>query len=493
MNTDLSPNFQRLHRAARLRPLACAFVLALLVLGLAPTVQAQGFGVYEQGTCAMGRAGTGVAAPCGDASSFFFNPAGLAGQPGFTGSVGATLVIAQGGFTDDQTRTETELDNDPIPVPHLYLNYGVSEKLSLGVGAYVPYGLGTKWPTENFEGRFLGYDSSLESIYVQPTVAYQIFDDETGRASIGGGPVVAFGTVELNRRLDLAQQPVPGLGGATFAQLGIPPRTDFADAGLKGTGTGFGAHLGLQVEVGDWLGMGLRFLTPVEITYEGDAEFTPVETGLVLAPGNPLGVPGDTKLDEVLESQFTGEGLLTTQNVKTEITQPAQLVGGISVQATPGLLLLVDYTWTGWSSFDRIPLDFEEDVLDQEQIENYGDTHAIRVGAEYALGGHTSDGVPRGLALRGGYSYNTAAAPPETITPLLPESDRNNFTVGLGYRFSPGFGIDLAYQYLDQNDRRGRVRELNEDFAEEGFDPAVNTGLYSFHAHLIGATLSVKL
>src|SRR2546425_5997114 len=35
---------------------------------------AQGFGIYEQGTCSMGRAGTGVAAPCADGSAMFFNP-----------------------------------------------------------------------------------------------------------------------------------------------------------------------------------------------------------------------------------------------------------------------------------------------------------------------------------------------------------------------------------------------------------------------------------
>src|SRR5213592_296411 len=62
---------------------------------------AQGFGIYEQGTCSMGRAGTGVAAPCADGSAMFFNPAGLAGVKGAHLTVGATLLDVQGGFTDD--------------------------------------------------------------------------------------------------------------------------------------------------------------------------------------------------------------------------------------------------------------------------------------------------------------------------------------------------------------------------------------------------------
>ena len=453
----------------------------------------------------MGRAGTGVAAPCGDGSSIFYNPAGLAGQTGLSGSLGATLVTVQGGFTDDQTGTETALDNEPIPVPHLYANYGVNERLSVGLGAYVPYGLGTTWPTENFEGRFLGYDNQLQSIYVQPTAAYQLIPD---RLSVGAGLTVVFGSVELNRRVDLAQQtvvspatgePLIGPDGqpATFAQVGIPRRTDFADASLQGSGTGVGGHFGARFRVNEWLSVGARYLTAVTIDYEGDASFDQVETGLVipsdldLDPENPgPEIPAGTPVDAILASQFQEGGTLTTQTVETQITQPAQFVVGLSAQATPSLQLLFDYTWTGWSSFDRLELDFENDALDQEQIENYENTSAFRFGAEYAfLGG---SGFSDGLTLRGGYTYNTSAAPEETVTPLLPEADRNQFTVGLGYQFTPGFGVDLSYQYLDQNDRRGRVRELPENFTEDDV-AATNSGLYTFSGHLLGATLTFQL
>ena len=66
------------------------------------------------------------------------------------------------------------------------------------------------------------------------------------------------------------------------------------------------------------------------------------------------------------------------------------------------------------------------------------------------------------------------------MTPLLPENDRNAVTVGLGYQLTPGLHADLAYQYIKQNDRRGRV-----------FSQTVgNTGLYSLHAHLVGLGLA---
>src|SRR5947208_16613636 len=66
--------------------------LWLSFAGVPGLLAAQGFGIYEQGTCAMGRAGTGVAAPCPDGSALFFNPAGLAGLKGGHATIGVTLI-----------------------------------------------------------------------------------------------------------------------------------------------------------------------------------------------------------------------------------------------------------------------------------------------------------------------------------------------------------------------------------------------------------------
>src|SRR6266540_1810437 len=71
----------------------------LLLAGFPALLGAQGFGIYEQGTCSMGRAGTGVAAPCADGSAMFFNPAGLAGMTGKVATIGVTLLDVQGSLT----------------------------------------------------------------------------------------------------------------------------------------------------------------------------------------------------------------------------------------------------------------------------------------------------------------------------------------------------------------------------------------------------------
>jgi len=488
MYRPLQPNGAASCGRQAVNRLLCAALGAavLLVMALFPsTALAQGFGVYEHGTCAMGRAGTVAAQTCDDGSAIYYNPAGLTGPPGWTISGGATTILVGGSFTADRTGEKTDLENDPIVAPHLYARYGIDDKWAVGFGVFVPYGLSTTWPRDGFEGSFLGYDNTLQSVYVQPTVAYQLTD----RISIGGGLDIVIGSVELNQLVDLSQQSVPGLTNpdgtqATFGQLGVPFHTAFADAKLDADdATGVGGNFGVQVQATDWLRLGARYTLPVKLNYSGEASFSPVETGLVLPPNNPLGLPGGTSVDDVVAPQFQEGGTLVTQDVETEITMPGQFIAGISVQATPQLTLLADYQWTQWSSFEEIPLDFENDALDNEQIENYGDTHALRLGAEYM--------VNADWTARLGFLTHNAAAPDETVTPLLPEAYRNEYTAGLGWSVTDQFDINVAYQYISQNDRRGRVVELETQDPSAAEIEELNSGLYGFSAHLIGTTLTL--
>jgi long-chain fatty acid transport protein len=64
------------------------------------------------------------------------------------------------------------------------------------------------------------------------------------------------------------------------------------------------------------------------------------------------------------------------------------------------------------------------------------------------------------------------------VTPLLPEGERNEFTIGLGSAVSSAFHLELAYQYIRQQDRNGRA------------GTTFNNGLYTFNANLFGAGFS---
>jgi long-chain fatty acid transport protein len=176
--------------------------LIMAAAALPRAAEAQGYGVYEQGACVMGRAGTGVASACADGSSIFFNPAGITAAERQQLSVGGTLIAPRGTFTNDLSGFTGSLKAKAYPVPNLYYVRPLGGgRAAAGIGLFAPYGLTTEWP-DDFEGRFLGYKSRIAAIYVQPTAAFKLGK----RASIGAGLDVSFVKVELRQRLELSSQ-----------------------------------------------------------------------------------------------------------------------------------------------------------------------------------------------------------------------------------------------------------------------------------------------
>lgn len=436
------------------------------------TLGAQGFSVNEHGTCAMGRAGTGVAAPCDDGSAMFFNPAGVASVPqGRTQiSVGGTFIAPSGGFTQDATGLRSDLNDRVFPVPTLFLTHGFSDRFGAGLGVFAPYGLTTDWPKDAL-GRFSSYKSVIRNIYVQPTVAARL-----GKyLKVGGGFDINFLHLELNQRADLSEQNTT-TPGVTFGNLGIPAGTDFADANITGSKTGFGFHLGLIIQPTDRLSFGARYLSRQKVDdIDGDAKFTQVNTNILIPPGSPLiaalGVPAGTPLDAVLAPQFQTGGPLVDQGGATGVRLPEQLTLGVAFRPTDKLQLLFDYGMQNWEVWDEVVLDFE--ILGPTTLpQDFKRTHSWRFGGEYDVG--TSSVV------RAGFLTHSGAAPDNNVTSTLPEGGRTEFTVGFGTRLGGSGHVDLAYQYIDQADRRGRSREAGTP----------NDGIYEFKAHLFGATFT---
>ena len=156
------------------------------------------------------------------------------------------------------------------------------------------------------------------------------------------------------------------------------------------------------------------------------------------------------------------------------ITNPAQIQAGIGFTGIANTTISVDYAQIRWSSFQRLPVDFffasgaANTALSRTQVENYKNSNAVRTGLEHRFGG---DG---GVAGRLGFSYAQAAAPDETVTPLLPDMNRYNFGGGLGVplgRYGNAFAryaLDASYLRIETKGRRGRTTTVNDGFYNLG-------------------------
>lgn len=456
----------------------------------------QGFGLNDIGSCAVARAYATAGAPCQDASIIFWSPGAAATLPGFSAYVGGAAIGVTGGFTADTTLTRYG-SNVPTSVPpHLFVNYGgrfVGRGASVGIGVYVPYGLTSQW-SPNFPGRFEAQKAHLQSIYIQPNVAIEVV---RGILTIGGGPVIGRSSVELRQSLDFSAVPVPSLlvpPGTTFGDLGFAQGTEFGRTKLSGSATAYGFTVGAQLtpfpDLVPGLQIGVRFLSALTFTYDNaTATFTQVPTGLVLAAGNPLGAPAGTPVDAFVAPEFQPGGPLVTQRVSTRIVHPLQIEGGVGYTGIRQTTLDIDYEYIGYQSFQNLPVTFGGPAglagLDRVLLEDYRDSWSVRGSAEHTFGDPIG-----GITGRAGFGYVQSPAPDETVTPLLPDMNRYNASVGVGIPLAHALTLDAAYLHVFTKGRRGRLAERTSS-AQTAAE--LNSGFYTLAANVFSVSLRIHL
>jgi long-chain fatty acid transport protein len=475
-------------RRASTRRRVAAVLCSLPFAVHARVSSAQGFGLNEIGSCAIARGFAATGSPCEDVSTVYWNPAAATTLRGLSVYAGASAIAVRGSFTADTTG---RVDRSDVPTeypPFLGVNWTpASHRYALGVAAYVPYGLTSQWG-QDFAGRFSAQKASLQSVYVQPNVAVELVP---GKFSVGGGPTIGWSQLELRQSLDISAQPAQA--GVTFAQLGVAPGTEFARVRLKGSGTGVGFNVGAHWQPTPELSLGARYLSKVRFKYDGaDATFTPSPTGLTLFPGNPL-IPAGTQvpptgvpLDAVLAGQFTGSGLLRPgQQASTQIDFPAQFQAGVGYGGIANTMISVDYALVQWSAFASLPVNFGTgSPLTRVLREDYENSSSVRAGLDHRFGA-----APTGVALRLGFVYAQSPAPDVTVTPLLPDMDRYDFTGGLGIPLGDRFALDASYLRVETQGRRGRVIERT---AESQTAAQLNGGWYALSANIISLSLKAQ-
>jgi long-chain fatty acid transport protein len=400
---------------------------ALLGILLIPfsDAQAGGFSIYEQGARAMGRASAFVASP-DDPSAVFYNPAGLALLDGTLVMVGSTVVAPIGKFYGVDPfpgyGVEERLTYQFFYLPNIYLSHRISDRMVVGLGIMPPFGLGTAWHHPNtFSGRYLATKTDLQTISINPTVAWSASD----KLQLGLGFNIRYSKLYLQRYVGTFDPNANLVRDVATATL----ESDFSP--------GFGFNLGLLFAVNDRLDLGLAYRHGGEIEYTGTGTFEQITTGDAFIDGQVSALLGDGQAD-----------------LKTRIDLPYVLTIGAAYQLTDDLLGEFDLNWWGWSSFDRLTSegladDPDSGLEDIDTPENYEDTFEARIGLEYLYTDR--------LTLRAGYLYDHAPVPVESITPLLPDADRHALTFGVGYDFGR-FIVDGALMYLnfDDADTKGR-------------------------------------
>jgi len=165
---------------------AINLAVTVAMLAMAGGVQASGFALIEQSGSGMGNAFAGGAAVADDATTVFFNPAGMSRLKGseFAASVHAITPSAK--FSDTgstgaalQTAGGNGGDAGGLAwVPNAYVTTEINPNLYFGLGINAPFGLSTEYDN-NWIGRFQAVKSKIETININPSIAYQMSDSLT--------------------------------------------------------------------------------------------------------------------------------------------------------------------------------------------------------------------------------------------------------------------------------------------------------------------------
>ena len=375
------------------RSAAFAAPLLAIALGLPAPAGAAGFALFEQGARGMGFAGA-FTAQASDPSAIFHNAAGIAFLRGKRIYVGGTLVAPsssfQGAAPFPGPGVTEEGDAGLLVPPSAYYTHELAPDIVAGIGLHVPFGLRSRWANpDSYSGRFISQSAELSGFALNPTVAFKLAD----RLSVGAGLDLRFSSVTLERHVPLTNP---------FTQRIV----DAASVDLQSdTATGFGFNVGALARLSESTSIGLSYRHKVRVEYSGTALFTPIPTG-------------NSELDTLI-GRALPQG---SQQVTTEIEFPGFVSAGIAHRLGPWTFE-VDVNWYQWSTFDVLPLTFpEREDLSEVIVEDYSNSFQYRFGVERELG--------EAWRVRGGYFWDETPAPPASVSPLLPDANRNGFALG---------------------------------------------------------------
>ena len=408
-----------------------------------------------------------------------WNPGAIPKTRGLSVLAGLALIPLEGDFTRDTTFVQYDTDISTAVVPHVFATYR-DDRLTYGLGVYVPYGLTSQW-TEDFPGRFTAQKASLQTIYFQPNVAFQI----TEGWSVGLGPVIGHSSVELIQGIDLSQQRTSASATApTFGQLGIAKGTEFARATLEGSATAYGVNVGFHGRITNEWQVGGRFLSQLYFKYDdAEAVFEQRPTGsdarreqsarrtrgnagrrAARRPVHRLGGAHGPAGQDAHHAPCPGAGRCRIH--RDSRTPPS----ASTTRGSDGSRSRSCRSTSRVAAPDRL------------LFEDYNNTSSIRVGVDHRF--------TNGAALRGGFAAAAAAAPDVTVTPLLPEQDRTYWTIGGGYPITSRFTVDGAFMKIFTPGRRGR---LDERTARTQTAEQLNVGSYTLRANIFSLSLKASL
>jgi long-chain fatty acid transport protein len=464
-------------------------IIAAALSAISAGAHASGYRFGSQSVSGQGTADAN-GAEAADASTIFYNPAGLTRLEGTQISVGATAVVPHSTFTDSGSTHFTGSSTggtsasgyvpDVVAAPSIYASKKLNDRWTAGFGLFVPYGAqldyGNSWG-----GRYALTNIKLEAITLNPSVGFKLnehhafgfgIDAEFMKAKLGQavdvpGSVAALSTAANAATAAALVKQIAALGGnpALLSTAGD------GHGSMDGQDWGWGFNLGYMYTLDQNTRFGLAYRSSISHQLKGSTvwDFSSVTSDPIV-----------NKILAAASHKTNGAALVTLRT-------PETVSANVFHQFDAKWAGMADVTFTRNNRMGDLLIQFPGTSEGAEVIrQQWKNTVRVSLGTNYAYS--------QQLTLRAGIAYDQSPVKNAELThPALPDSDRMQYSVGANWKLSPRSSIDLAYSFLDFKDApinyTNQCNPLSTSCTGNG---ETTRGTYKTYMSLIGISYNYK-
>lgn len=374
-------------------------------------VFASAFQIFEQDGASIGSYHAGYAAEANDASTAFYNPAGLTRFKNQQIVISGDSVLTDIKFKGNVTVSTIDAGFTPLPVtaqggnyafvPGMYYAAPVTDRIAFGFGVDVPFGSKVNYGYST-NLRYVSTQTSVTVIDISPVIALKITD----KASLGFGPDIQPMKAEFNS--------VGTISDDKLDTDGINSADD----------TAYGFHIGGLYEFTPETRAGLSYHSQVVHHLTGTSSFS-----------GPL-------------ADFYGVPIESDRS-KVNLTLPAYTAFSFYHRVHPQWALMSSVIYTQWNVLKNLVLqdiaaigiggDPSNSIV--TTIPQYfRNTWNFSLGANY----YSTENV----MLRGGVGYDQTPVRNEYRNVELPDNDHYVVALGGHYQATKALGLDAGWSHV---------------------------------------------
>jgi long-chain fatty acid transport protein len=447
---------------------------------------------YRFGSQSVAGQGTADAngAEANDASTIFYNPAGLSRLDGTQISAGATVVVPHSTYNDTGSTRFTgqptggtpakDYAPDSVTAPSLYISKKINNQWTAGLGLFVPYGTKLDYGN-NWNGRYALSNVKLEAVTLNPSASFKLnehhafgfgIDAEFMKAKLGQAVDVPGSIAALSTPANAAQ--AAALAKQIAALGGNPALLRTATDGHGSNDAqdwGWGFNLGYLFTLDQNTRFGLAYRSSISHQLRGSTiwDFSTVTT--------------DPIVNQVLAAASHKANSAALVTLRT----PETLSANVFHQFDSKWAGMADVTFTRNNRMGDLDIQFPGTGEGNEVIrQQWQNTVRVSVGGNYNYN--------ENLTLRAGVAYDQSPVKNAELThPALPDSDRMQYSFGANWKLNARSSIDLAYSYLDFKDAKINYTNLCNPLSTSCTGNGETTrGLFQTHLSLVGISYNYK-